>query len=116
MRDAGEGRGREEMEHPSSLTPAALTPTNDHFCDYATGPRLLAANHKNDTGRCAMSRDLPISIRDRESDGKKERKTGVKQGPWQHVEHRQRRSEVKMHSKERNLGVSGLQGKENIQR
>lgn len=81
MRDAGEGRGREEMEHPSSLTPAALTPTNDHFCDYATGPRLLAANHKNDTGRCAMSRDLPISIRDRESDGKEGRKTGGKAGP-----------------------------------
>ncbi len=50
------------MEHPLSLAPAALTPTNDHFCDYATGPRLLAANHKNDTGRCATSRDLPISI------------------------------------------------------
>ncbi len=55
------------MEHPLSLADAAaLTSTNDHFCDYATGPRLLAANHKNDTGRCATSRDLPISIRDRE--------------------------------------------------
>lgn len=31
--------------------PAAATPVHDHFCDYATGPRLLAANHKNDTDR-----------------------------------------------------------------
>lgn len=32
--------------------PAAATSVRDHFCDYATGPRLLAANHKNDTERC----------------------------------------------------------------
>lgn len=71
------------MEHPLSLAPAALTPTNDHFCDYATGPRLLAANHKNDTGRCATSRDLPISIRDRASDGGRRRRErqGVEQSP-----------------------------------
>jgi len=31
---------------------AAGTAANDHFCDYATGARLLAANHKNDAGSC----------------------------------------------------------------
>lgn len=30
---------------------AAATSVRDHFCDYATGLRLLAANHKNDTDR-----------------------------------------------------------------
>lgn len=29
---------------------AAATPANDHFCDYATGVRILVAGHKNDTG------------------------------------------------------------------
>ncbi len=72
MRLGKEGGGG--VEHPLSLAAAALTSTNDHFCDYATGPRLLAANHKNDTGRCATSRDLPISIRDRERDGGRRRR------------------------------------------
>lgn len=31
--------------------PAAATSVHDHFCDYATGPRPLAANHKNDIDR-----------------------------------------------------------------
>lgn len=61
------------MEHPFSLVPAALTPTNDHFCDYATGPRLLAANHKNDTGRCATIRSPPTSIRQRKKGRERER-------------------------------------------
>lgn len=43
----GEGRVRGVGDGP----PAAATSVHDHFCDYATGPRLLAANHKNDTDR-----------------------------------------------------------------
>lgn len=36
---------------------AAGTAANDHFCDYATGPGLLAANHKNDTDGCERKRE-----------------------------------------------------------
>lgn len=36
---------------------AAGTAANDHFCDYATGARLLAANHKNDAGSCERGTD-----------------------------------------------------------
>lgn len=61
------------IDHPFSLVPAALTPTNDHFCDYATGPRLLAANHKNDTGRCATVRSPPTSISQREREKTREK-------------------------------------------
>lgn len=63
-----EGRGRVEgggregaMDRPVSVAPAAVTPANDHFCDYATGPRLLAANHKNDTDRCAITHGPPLT-------------------------------------------------------
>lgn len=69
-----EDRGRgEEDDGASVFARAALTPTNDHFCDYATGPRLLAANHKNDTGRCATSRDPLISIRNKKDTWKEKR-------------------------------------------
>lgn len=45
--------GREEEATDSlSLLQQPITPANAHFCDYATGARVLAANHKNDTGRC----------------------------------------------------------------
>lgn len=36
------------------ISVAAATPVCAHFCDYATGTRLLAANHKNDTDSCAI--------------------------------------------------------------
>lgn len=42
------------MERTISVALAAATPVRAHFCDYATGVRLLAANHKNDTDSCAI--------------------------------------------------------------
>ncbi len=36
------------------ISVAAATSVCAHFCDYATGTRLLAANHKNDTDSCAI--------------------------------------------------------------
>lgn len=42
----------EEATDSLSLLQQPATPANAHFCDYATGARVLAANHKNDTGRC----------------------------------------------------------------
>lgn len=43
---------RDESTDSLSLLQQPVTPANAHFCDYATGARVLAANHKNDTGRC----------------------------------------------------------------
>lgn len=45
---------------------AAATPVCAHFCDYATGTRLLAANHKNDTDSCAIPRYCAPSLTQRE--------------------------------------------------
>lgn len=47
---------------------AAATPVCAHFCDYATGTRLLAANHKNDTDSCAIPRYCAPSLTERERD------------------------------------------------
>lgn len=45
-------RGKNIATDLLSLLQQSVTPANAHFCDYATGARVLAANHKNDTGRC----------------------------------------------------------------
>lgn len=57
------------MERTISVALAAATPVRAHFCDYATGVRLLAANHKNDTDSCAIPRAPLRSI----AHGEKER-------------------------------------------
>lgn len=60
----------EEATDSLSLLQQPVTPANAHFCDYATGARVLAANHKNDTGRCQKHKPLNLPTR---GEGERER-------------------------------------------
>ena len=61
---------------------AAATPASDHFCDYATGVRILAADHKNDAGS-----------RERERRGRSREGRQTEQRRGRHVE-KERRGET----------------------
>lgn len=61
------GEGKEEGAKDSlSLLQQPVTPANAHFCDYATGARVLAANHKNDTGRWQNTNRSTCTLGERE--------------------------------------------------
>lgn len=114
--EAGEARGS-----PFSLVSAALTPTNDHFCDYATGPRLLAANHKNDTGRCGTFRSPAASIRQRGGRRMKDREggeQGKKHEPGSPTAEARKGQEQSKHILERGmfLGLEGHSERTHIRR
>lgn len=54
------------------ISVAAVTSVCAHFCDYATGTRLPAANHKNDTDSRAIPRYRAPSLSEREVERLKE--------------------------------------------
>lgn len=92
------------MERTTSVALAAATPVRAHFCDYATGVRLLAANHKNDTDSCAIPRAPLRSIahgqkeRARDREGERAREIGGREmQEWEDLrfEDKRRMAEIK---------------------
>lgn len=70
MTEKQEEREEEEEATDSlSLLQQPVTPANAHFCDYATGARVLAANHKNDTGRWQNTNRSTCTLGERERGG-----------------------------------------------
>lgn len=75
MTEKQEEREEEEEATDSlSLLQQPVTPANAHFCDYATGARVLAANHKNDTGRWQNTNRSTCTLGERERGGAECRK------------------------------------------